>query len=393
MKSVRCRFSWVRMVGFSMALADAFAAQPMAWASKPEVVWQRTVGADAFMWQVEAGRLLVQWREDKVVRWAVFDALTGGEILTVTSSSHARLSGQWLLVATTPEGEKQMVVEGWNLETKQREWTVSCEDECRLGVVVDNHLFVSDGGAVRKISVPDGKEAQRFEGSESLSFRSYGNPGFIVSDGERIYSAVTHILFGLRCDDLTRGWWNYCDAGPQSIDAGGIYGVSWNFRLAVVGKDGRTHWTPDRSVWSNRLLRYAFNRNQPPAVHEKVLVVGGEPQINPLKDGDGIVPSPYLFAFDKSNGKLLWKVPMAAADYVFFDDKLAVCAGHRKRPNTNIGSVYGAYGDCVYRLEVRDGRTGRLLWREARTREKSFQLLSGDDRFFLLDGSRLFCYR
>jgi outer membrane protein assembly factor BamB len=301
-----------------------------------ETVWTREI--DAGTMEV-AGDNLLLWTRN--AGYAVLDAVSGNTLGTFDNVARARLSdGKVLTMAGTIR--EPSAIEAWSISPLKRLWSMLVTGHVGLGEIVGNYLFYGTHSAINKVSLPDFKLVDTREVT-----RSYGASHPRVVNG-RVYFQRLHEVYGLDANSLKEGWRNYCDAWPQFVDDIGFVGTgAVYFPLAIVKWDGKT--VPyERTIEGD----YTFYRREP-AVTEDVVVATGNVSVGTPDPDDYLlrILGPYLFAFDRHTGNELWRLAMAASNTVVVDGKLFHVGGNKVN------------GKLIQTFQLRDLRTGRLLWK------------------------------
>jgi outer membrane protein assembly factor BamB len=323
--------------------------------------------------------------------------------VALPSYTQAQISPGLLTAVGPGEGstDAKWSLDAWALPSGVKQWSRPASETTRLGGVWKGYYYFGDAAGIHRLPLPPGDPP----GEQIREF-----PGMVpwpqVAGGRVYFNVAGHEICGLDATDLQRGWRAYCDGGAEFADADGVYGTGTvGFGLVVLRPDGQRAWiandglpsppsrqpagaTGAEDQYFRQFVRGDFT------VAGNALVIGGQEAVH-LQRSDKIhVLSPYLYAFRKRTGKLLWKKPMIAAHPVLLPGKVLVWAGHRRDKGPDL-SLYGvaAAGGLDWRLEAYDLETGRRLWRGSRRRDIPPGLVASGDRYFVLENGRLTCYR
>ena len=328
----------------------------IASAQRPRMIWEVTVGK-ANELEMQGNNVLLRTSNGL----AVYDASSGRKLGAVANVYQSALSAGKLLVVRG-DYYKPGILEVYELRPFRVEAKMPNNHRIGLGEIVGQSLYYTTENSVVRVSYP---------GFQPLDARNMivgvSRYRLRVSNGLVYFNFEGHETYGLNASDLSRGWRSYCDAWPQHADELGFVGtatVGWN--LKIVDRSGKI-----RQLEQFGGGRYAISRSMP-LVTKDFVVAAGNVSVSGYDQSQNYgstVLSEYLLAFKRNDGSLAWRVPMLARAS-FYDPGLTPVL-----LNNNRIFVYGANkknGKHVWTLQLRDLRTGSLLWKskpvpEART--------------------------
>jgi outer membrane protein assembly factor BamB len=326
----------------------------IASAQRPRMLWEVTV-RKANELEMEGNNVILRTSDGL----ALYDASTGKKLGTAANVYQSALSAGKLLVVRG-DYYKPGVLEVYGMRPFIVEAKMPNNQRIGLGEIVGQSLYYTTENSVVRVKYP---------GFQPIDARSLGVGAsryrLRVSNGVVYVNFEGHETYGLNATDLSRGWRSYCDAWPQYADELGFVGtatVGWN--LKIVNRSGKIHRLEHFGGG-----RYAISRSMP-LVTRDFVVAAGNVSVSGYDPSQGYassVLSEYLLAFNRSDGSLAWRVPMLARSSFYGAGLTPVLM------NNNRIFVYGANkanGKHVWTLQVRDLRTGRLLWKSKPVPEK-----------------------
>jgi outer membrane protein assembly factor BamB len=335
----------------------------MAANDAPVVVWTQELEGVRRMKVI--GNDLLLTVED---RYEVRDASTGTVLGSTDNGYQSRLSAGRLLIAKGAYTEPESI-EAWSLRPFQRLWSVPVTERVSLGEIVGETLIYATKNSLIKIDLNSRYELDRRQWSNEYNIDS------VRSFGKTVYFRRGHEVFGLSVNDFSQGWRNYCDSWPQFVDKEGFVGTGAVYHpLAIVRADGKTV-NYERKVDGH----YTFFRVAPAVTEDAVIVPGNISVFSGSSTHHEVtVLSSYMFAFDRGSGKELWRIPMGATSPVILNGKLFHIGGNKLN------------GELISRYQLRDVRTGKLLWKSAKLDEDyDPQIVSNGQLFFELANGKL----
>lgn len=378
-------------------------AQPVVGPRKrtqaPRRLWIRAF-PEATRVEVQSGWLLLS-NDSKSI--SVIDPINGRTVVALLGYTQAQVSPGLLTAVGPGDGGPgaKWTLDSWALPSGVKQWSRPASEMTRLGGVWNGCYYFGDAAGIHRLPLPPGD-------SQSEQIREFAGmvPWPQVAGGRVYFNMAGHEICGLDATDLQRGWRAYCDGSAEVADADGVYGTGTvGFGLVVLRPDGQRAWIADDGLPASQSRQPAgvpsaegryfrqFVRGDFTAAGN-ALVIGGQEVLRLQRDDKTHVISPYLYAFRKRTGKLLWKQPMIAAHPVLLPGKALVWAGHRRDKPVflSLHGTAGGYG-LDWRLEAYDLETGHRLWRGPRRRDLLPGLVASGNRYFVLEDGRLTCYR
>ena len=311
----------------------------------PAIIWTQSVPS-SYAIRVVGNDILLKHRNSE---WSVHDAATGTRLGMLDNVDQARLSAGRLLVVRGTWNRPE-AIEAWTLRPFVREWQHPVDARyVGIGEMAGDSLYYGEDGALLRVSLPD------FAVEDRRDLWPAGAPRPVVNNGH-VYFHTGNEVFRLAANNLARGWRSYCNTNPQHIDELGAVGTTTvGFSLTMLGLDGKPYWPKGPEGWY-----FTINR-VPPAVTQEMVVAGGSAYT--FDRGITSVMSPYLMAFNRSDGMLKWKVPLLTTESLaMFEADIGPVIVRDKVV------LYGANrvnGEPVWTLQVRALSTGELLWKSA----------------------------
>lgn len=350
--------------------------------SVPKAQWSASFPTATFQ-EEQGGFLIVGNDEEK--RLSLVDPANGKVLIESRTQREQVRVLKGLLVTARPEapsdeymGQGDWIIEARPIDSAETSFSLAVRGRPRLGDVDNGLLYYTDHQGLHRVNLEGEPRSEPLFDNLAPHWR------FFVRAGRIYYTPDGHRIFGMLTTDPKRGWWNYCDCAPVTADEDGVYGTgTCSYGVIAIGHDGREFWRENTTLSFDPSDRFHLNRESL-AVSGDLLVIGGR-ALRPSASGRGPqVVSPYLLAFHKRSGKLLWKSPMEVDRVRIAGSRVVVWAGHyhgnRNNPTPD------------WRLEVRSAKSGALLWRDKRNRSQPAPLVSIGRRFFLLDRGVLTAY-